>query len=170
MREAIKVPCEPKTASAKAMWIAKAVDISLDSASCEAKIVSDCKTILALHRSKPCLSRKAKIKVLCTNNEATVAPLTLSTLVGSARLAASGKTKAISAQIVSSCESNSTLCRVQLAYHARLRLKHLCVLITLQIQHRSYCQHLVLKFLAARLELKRLLLRILAARLNMKHH
>ena len=56
VRKAIKVPCEPKTAFAKAMWIAKAVDRSLDSASCEAKIVSDCKTISALHRAKPRLS------------------------------------------------------------------------------------------------------------------
>ena len=62
MREAIKVPCEPKTASAKTMWIAKAAvpcearDRFLDSASCEVKIVSDCKTISALHRAKPRLS------------------------------------------------------------------------------------------------------------------
>jgi len=59
VRETIKVPHGPKTASAKATWIAKSVvscetrDKSLDSASCEAKIVSDCKTILALHRAKP---------------------------------------------------------------------------------------------------------------------
>ena len=74
MREAIKVPYEPKTASAKAMWIAKAVvpcearDRSLDSASCEAKIVSDCKIILALHRAKPRLSCEARAKALCADN------------------------------------------------------------------------------------------------------
>ena len=41
-----------------------------------------------------------------------------------------------------------------LAYHARLRLKYLLVLIALLIQRRSHCPHLVLKFLAARLELR----------------
>ena len=56
MREAIKVPREPKTVSAKAMWIAKSVvscearDRSLDSSSYEAKIVSNYMTISALHR------------------------------------------------------------------------------------------------------------------------
>ena len=64
--ETIKVHREPKTTSAKAMWIVKVVvpcdarERSLDSASYEAKIVSDCKTISALHRAKPCLARKAK--------------------------------------------------------------------------------------------------------------
>ena len=113
MREAIKVPCEPKTASVKAMWIVKVIDRSLDSASCEAKIVSDCKTISALHRAKPCLSREARAKALCANSEAIAAPLTSSALLGSARLVASSRTRALSAQIASSPESNSTLCRVQ---------------------------------------------------------
>ena len=63
-----KVPYEPKTASVKAMWIAKVIDRSLNSASCEAKIVSDCKTILALHRVKPRLSCEARPKALCANN------------------------------------------------------------------------------------------------------
>ena len=51
VREAIKVPREPKKAFVKAMWIAKSLvscearDRSFDSASYEAKIVSDCKTI-----------------------------------------------------------------------------------------------------------------------------
>jgi len=118
-REAIKVPREPKIASAKAMWIAKSVvpcEVryrSLDSASCEAKIVSDCKTISALHRAKPRLSREARVKALCANSEVTAAPLTSSALLGSARLAASGKTKALSAQIASLYEANATLCRVQ---------------------------------------------------------
>jgi len=100
MREAIKVPCELKTASAMAIWIAKTVvpckarDRSFDSASCEVKIVSDCKTISALHR----VSREARAKALCANNEATAAPLTSSALLSSARLAASDKTKALSAK------------------------------------------------------------------------
>jgi len=99
MREAIKVPSEPETSSDKAMWIAKSVvscevrDISLDSAFGETKIVSDCKTISA----KPCLSRKAKAKVLCDNNKATAAPLTSSALLESVRLIASDKTKVLSA-------------------------------------------------------------------------
>ena len=86
------------------MWFANSVvscevrDRSLDSASCEAKIVSDCKTISVLHRAKPRLSREAKAKALCTNSEATAAPLTSSALLGSVlRLVASGKTKALSA-------------------------------------------------------------------------
>jgi len=98
MREAIKAPCEPKTSSVKAMWIAKAINRSLDSASCEAKIVSNCKTISALHRAKPRLSRVARAKALCANNEATATPLTLSALLGSVRLAASDKTKTLSAK------------------------------------------------------------------------
>jgi len=119
MREAIKVPHEPKTTSPKAMWIAKSVvsceakDISLDSVSCETKIVSDCKTISALHRAKPRLFREAKVKAFYSNSETTATSLTLSSLFGSARLTASGKIKALSVQIASSCEANSTLCRVQ---------------------------------------------------------
>ena len=57
----------------------------------EAKIVSDCKTISALHRAK----------ALCANNEAIAAPLTSSALLGSARLAASDKTKALRAKDLS---------------------------------------------------------------------
>ena len=89
------------------MWIAKSVvscevrDRSLDSASCEAKIVYDCKTISALHRAKPRLSREAKAKALCANSEATAALLTSSALLCSARLAASNKTKALSAKDLS---------------------------------------------------------------------
>ena len=153
VHEAIKVHHEPKITSAKAMWIAKSVvsckvrDRSLDSASCEAKIISDCKTILGLHSAKPLLSREVKAKAFCANNEATTVPLTSATLfsgvkstlsceaklktildakskatitslksralLGSARIAASGRTKALSAQIASPCESNSTLCTIQ---------------------------------------------------------
>jgi len=78
-REATKVPYEPKIANAKTIWIAKFVvscdarDKSLDSASCEAKIVYDCKTNSALHRAQPCLSREAKVKALYANSEATAA-------------------------------------------------------------------------------------------------
>jgi len=49
---------------------------------------------------------------LC-NSEATAASLTSSALLGNARLAASGRTKSLSAQIASSREANSTFCRVQ---------------------------------------------------------
>ena len=91
-------------------------DKSFDSASCEAKIVSDCKTIPALHRTKPRLSHEAKVKALCANNEAIAASLISSALLGTTRLAASCKTKALSAQIALAYEANSTLCRV----HPRL--------------------------------------------------
>jgi len=86
MREAIKVPREPKTASAKVIWIEKFIilcearDKSLDSVSCEAKIVSDYETISALHRVKPRMSCEAKTKALCSNSEATATPLTSSEL------------------------------------------------------------------------------------------
>jgi len=94
-REVTKVPCGPKTASAKAMLIAKFIvsyegrDGSLDFASGEAKIS-------AFHRAKPRLSREAKAKVLCTNSEGTATPLTPSTLLSSTKAALSpeAKTKA----------------------------------------------------------------------------
>jgi len=92
-REAIKVPCEPKTASSKAMWVTKSIICSPNSASCEAKIVSDHKTISALGRAKPRLSREAKAKTSCAKSKATATPLTSSALSGSARLATSGKPK-----------------------------------------------------------------------------
>ena len=92
VREATKVPREPKTTSAKAMWIAKAV------VPCEAIDRSlDCKIISALHRAKPRLSREARAKALCANSEATAAPLTSTALLCSARLTARNKTKALSA-------------------------------------------------------------------------
>ena len=93
--------------------VAKSTIFSLDSASYEAKIVSKHKTISALHKTKPRLSREAKATVLCTNSEATAGPLTSSALLGSARLATSGRTKALNALIASSCEADLTLCRVQ---------------------------------------------------------
>jgi len=77
------------------MWIAKSTSFSLDSASYEAKIVSDHKTISAPCRAKSRLSREAKTKILCANNETTTAPLTSSALLGSARTTACGSTKAL---------------------------------------------------------------------------
>jgi len=50
------------------MWIAKSTVPSLDSVSCEATIVSRHKTILALHKAKPRLSRKSKATALCANS------------------------------------------------------------------------------------------------------
>ena len=47
------------------------------------------------------MSCEARAKVLCANNEATAAQLTSSALLGSARLAASDKTKALSAKDLS---------------------------------------------------------------------
>jgi len=85
VREATKVPCEPKTASAKAMWVAKSTTSSLDAASYEAKIVLDHETISASCRAKPRLARKAKAKVLYAKSKATVASLTSTTLLSSAR-------------------------------------------------------------------------------------
>jgi len=56
------------------------------------------------------MSRETNAIALCANSEAIVAPLTLSVLLGSARLAVSGRTKVLNAQIASSREANSTLC------------------------------------------------------------
>ena len=68
VREAIKVPHEPTITSSKVMLVAKSTCPSLDSDSCEAKIVSEHKTISVPHRTKPRLSRKAKAKALCANS------------------------------------------------------------------------------------------------------
>jgi len=78
--EAKKASCEPKIASVKAIWIKKSNSVScevrdksLDSASCEATIVSDL-TISAFHKAKPRLSREAKAKApLGANSETTAA-------------------------------------------------------------------------------------------------
>jgi len=89
------------------MWIAKPVvscqarDRSLDLASCEAKIVSDCKNISTLHRAKSRPSREAKTKAFCANSEAIAAPLTSLALLSSVRLATGDKTKALSAKNLS---------------------------------------------------------------------
>ena len=73
--EAKKAPCEPKTTSAKAIWIKKSNpascevrDKSLGLASYKAKTVSDCETISALHRVQPRFSREAKVKALMSAN------------------------------------------------------------------------------------------------------
>ena len=58
---------------------------SLDPASCEAKIVFNHKTTSAHRRTKPRLSREAKAKALCANNEVTAVLLALTTLLGSAK-------------------------------------------------------------------------------------
>jgi len=129
VREAIKVPCESKTASSKAMWVAKFTIVSLNSASCEAKIVIDHKTISTLRRAKPRLSCEAKAKALYANNQATAVLLTSSALLKSARLNTSGKTKALSAQLASPCEANSTLRRVQPRLSREAKTKNFWVLI-----------------------------------------
>ena len=91
----------------------EARDRSPDSASCEAKIVLNHKTISASRRAKPRVYREAKAKAFCANRETTTASLILSALLGSARIAACVSTKALSAQIASSCKTDSTLFRVQ---------------------------------------------------------
>jgi len=129
MRETIKVPCEPKTAFIKAMWKSivscEVRDRSLDLAFCEAKIVFDCKSISALHRAKPRMSREAKAIAFCAYSEATATSLISSALLDSTRLAASGKTKALNAQIASSREANSTLCRIQSRLSREVKAKAL---------------------------------------------
>jgi len=110
MQEAIKVPCEPNIASSKTMDC-KVTVLSLDSASCETKIVLDHKMTSASRRVKPRLSRKAKAKALCANNEASTAPLTSSTLLGNARTTACDSSEALCSQIASLCEANSALYR-----------------------------------------------------------
>jgi len=69
------------------MWVAKFTISSLDSASCEAKTVSNHTIISALRRAKPHLSREAKAKALYANSEVTTASLTSSALLGNAKLA-----------------------------------------------------------------------------------
>jgi len=77
------------------MWVGKSTISFFDSASCEAKIVSNHKTIPALRRANLRLSREAKGKAFYANSEATAASLTSSALLGSARHATSGITKAL---------------------------------------------------------------------------
>ena len=58
--------------------MARSIVSSLNSASCEAKIVSDYETILALRRAKPHLSCEAKARApLCASNVADSASLSL---------------------------------------------------------------------------------------------
>ena len=66
-REAIKVPPELKIASAKAVdckicSITEVRDKSLNSASCEAKIVSDCETIQLFTELSPVCPMRLKLK------------------------------------------------------------------------------------------------------------
>ena len=82
-------------------------------------------TISALHRAKPCMFREAKAIALGANSEATTVLLTSSALLDSARLAASGRTKALNAQIASSREANSTLYRVQTRLSREVKAKAL---------------------------------------------
>jgi len=65
-------------------------------------------------------------KTLCASSEATIVSLTSSALLGSARTAACGSTKALSAQIASSREANSTLYRVQPRLSREVKAKALC--------------------------------------------
>ena len=112
MREVIKVPRESKITFAKAIWIAKfalsceARDRSLGSASYEGKIVSDYKTISALH--EPHMSRETRTKALSAKDLSrevkNEAPL-------------SANSEAISASL-----SGRTLCnRAKLAFKAELK-------------------------------------------------
>jgi len=88
----MKVPCEPKIASNKAMWIARSTIASLDSASCKAKTILDHRTPSAPQLR---LSRKAKTKTPCAYSEATAAPLASATLMGSVQPASrEAKTRA----------------------------------------------------------------------------
>ena len=64
--------------------------------------------------TKAALCCKAKAKApFGAESEATITSLKSRALLDSARLAASDRIKALSAQIASPCEANSTLCRVQ---------------------------------------------------------
>ena len=87
----------------------------------------DHKTTSAPRKAQSRLSHEVKAKALCANSEATIIPLTSSTLLGSARTAACGSTKALSAQIASSCAANSTLYRVQPHLSHEAKNKALCV-------------------------------------------
>jgi len=101
------------------MWIAKFIvscearDRSLDSASCKAKIVSDHKTILVLRRAKPVCPAGLRLKHFVLTAGLLQPRLHHLALLGSAKLAASGRTEALNAQITSRCEAHSNLCRVQ---------------------------------------------------------
>jgi len=120
--EARKASCEPKTIPAKVISIKKsnsasceASDKSLDSVSCETKIVFDYEIISALHKAKPHLSREAKAKSpLGASSEATLAS---SALLGSTTEALSlnarakapydANSEAITASKVLSCKART---------------------------------------------------------------
>jgi len=75
-------------------------------------------------RAKPCLSREAKAKALYAKSEATTTMHTSSVLLVSTGTIACGSTKALSAQIASSCEANSTLYRAQPRLSREAKTKH----------------------------------------------
>jgi len=101
-------------------------------------MVSDCKTISALHRAKPRLSCETKVKTLCVNNEATTAPLTLSTLLSSAKEALSFEVKAkallgagnevtlyrVQPRLSHEIKTKAPLCANSVADSSRSRLQH----------------------------------------------
>ena len=102
-------------------------------------MVSDCKTISALHRAKPRLSCETKVKTLCVNNEATTAPLTLSTLLSSAKEALSFEVKATKAPLGAGNEV--TLYRVQPRLSHEIKTKAPLCANSVADSSRSRLQH-----------------------------
>jgi len=103
VREPSRVPCKPKIASAKAMWIAKSTLASLESASHEVKIVLDYKTPFSPQLR---LSHEAKTKTSCAYNEATAASLASITSLGGVKpVACEAKTRALVCDNVADLES-----------------------------------------------------------------
>ena len=154
MCKAIKVPCEPKTAFAKAMWIVKTVDRSLDSASCKAKIVSDCKTISALHRAKPRLSCEDKGKMPACFAEAISREAKTVTMPSpNSGAVILTPTLFFRANLLIARQTQHQYPRVRVKFPAaKLKLKHLAVLTTFarrqRAKHRSMLQALSLLFAA----------------------
>ena len=85
MRKPSRVPCEPKIASPKVIWIAKSTLASLESTSNEAKIILNYKTPSA---PQLCLPREAKTKSPCAYSEAAASLLGSITLLGGVKPAA----------------------------------------------------------------------------------
>jgi len=131
--KAIKVPREPRTASAKAIWIKK------NPTQPQAK-----------------LERSLLIKLHAK----------LTQLFAEFSLAYHARLRPKHLCVLIHVKLTKLFAEFSLAYHARSRPKHLCVLIALLMQLRSHLQ-----FLIAKLELKHyLVLIILVVRLKMKHH
>jgi len=117
------------------------------------------------------MSYEAKAIALCANSEATAALLTSSALLGSARLATSGRTKALNNQIASSREANSTLCRVQPRLSREAKAKAL--LYAKSVAHSASLPLIALsakKVLSRETRTKSLSAKDLSARLKIKHH